>query len=248
MGNLPFEYHYAFNGTKKLSDKEISKYTVSPESIAHSKGQRQPMNKKQYGCIHSHIDVAKKARDTNLNEYLVLEEDSIISPDFSYRIKIIENETPEDVDMIFLGCGYYGPKSSIGSGKHGSRLLPIEEKYRITDHLWNFHVPKHYGTYGMLIKKSGYNKLISIWERYDDLADLSIYKARRKFEINVLNLVPACVYKKDGFSFIENKVRDYRPTRRLYSMLPDLEDAPGIRKSAKGYEVHDSGQWPKSLF
>ena len=253
--DIPWEYHYAFNGEKELSDEDIKNYTLGPGARRGS-SERVPMKKGEYGCVRSHVDVAKRARDENLSGYLVLEEDTLISPDFRERLVTIEKEMPEDTDMIFPGVNYLGPRLNPGSDRHTTRMLP-PIKHRKTEHLWDFSTIKHFGTFAILIKAQSYDKIIELWEHYDNIADLQVYNAGRREELKILNLVPTCTYKKDGQSFINNRTRDYHNTRSLYSPSPDIENAIGIRKLIKEgkiiknkYEVHWNGNWSqqKGLF
>jgi GR25 family glycosyltransferase involved in LPS biosynthesis len=250
MDGIPFEYHLAFNGVEKLSDEEIAKYTVSPEARAHSKGVRHIMKKAEYGCIRSHVDVAKKAKATGVKSYIVLEEDAVISSDFVNRIKMVEDEMPENTDMVFLGRKYKGPRTKPGYDRKVSRFLPINI-HRKTKHLWDFGTVKHYGTFGIYVKSKAYDEIIRVLEEYDDIADLKLNKSGKYGNLNILNLVPSCTYKPDGYSFINNTMRDYKDTKSLYSPTPHIEDAPGIRKfeGSEKYEVHYAGNFahPKVL-
>ncbi len=229
--DIGFEFWYGFNGNDDLTDEEIAKYTVSPAARAFSRGERKPMTKGEYGCLKSHADIARDARKRGFNGYLVLEDDARVAPDFWERIKQLESEFPADTELLFLGNIFYGKK------------LPIRKKYQLTEHIWNFKTMNIMATHAFIVREAAYDRMIDLWESFDDIADLKIISAAKKEVVKGYCMLPYCAYQADGRSDINNKNRDMVSTRRLYS--DDMNTWPGVNEND---EVHPEGKWPTQLF
>ena len=229
--SIPFEFHYGFDGNKLLSNEEIAKYSVSKQAGHFGDWS---MSKGHYGCIQSHIDVCQKAKDLGLSSYLVFEDDVRISNDFWNRIKIIEEEIPEDIDFIFLGNIFYDES--------------LIKNKRISKHLWNVNGMEIFGTHSFIVRSSIYDKLISLWKQFDDIVDLKIIRAAKNKKFNMCMLIPHCTYQAPGYSDINNTNRSMIASTYLYSEKPDIEDHPGIKDiNEKQYKVSRRGAFSKTL-
>ena len=231
---IPFEFWFGFNGNVELSDQQIATHTVSPGARAFSRGEHKPMLKGEYGAVRSHADIAKNARERGLKNYLIFEDDARVSSDFWERIKILETEAPKDADIILLGTIFYGKK------------LPLK-KYQVTDHLWDFKTMNIFGFHAYTVNQKAYDKMIELWEEFNDIADLKIISACKKKVLTGYCMIPHCSYQSSGISDINisKKDRDMIRTKLLYSETPHLNDCPAINESG---EVHPKGKWPTSLF
>lgn len=59
------------------------------------------------GCMLSHYKVLKKARETKLRSFLVLEDDAMILPRVGKRFRMALAQLPDDWDALYLGYNRY---------------------------------------------------------------------------------------------------------------------------------------------
>ena len=57
-----------------------------------------------YGCLRSHVQVVREARDVGASSVLIFEDDAVFDPQFKEKFATIVQELPRDWDMLFLGA------------------------------------------------------------------------------------------------------------------------------------------------
>jgi GR25 family glycosyltransferase involved in LPS biosynthesis len=233
---IPFEFHNACYGREHLLIDEqhvvpfgsekgkwaCNEFFVGPNARFIFDEWNKHMLVGEYGCIQSHIDVAKKAKELKLDGYLVLEDDVGISEDFWERIDLLEKEWPEDADIVFLGNIIHGKK------------LP-NEKYKHSTHLWKIKTIKIQATHAFIVRANAYDKLIERWGEFDDIADNKLIDTCKSGELNGYVMLPYVTYQRDEYSEVnqtknkegKKKLRKMPQTRILYSEDSDISHAFG---------------------
>ena len=56
------------------------------------------------GCFQSHLNIYKKIVNENLDNVIIMEDDILFNPNINEKIKILNNNLPNNYDIIHLGC------------------------------------------------------------------------------------------------------------------------------------------------
>lgn len=81
------------------------------------------------GCFLSHYTILKEARDKNLNNVLIMEDDLAISSDFSQYTEIILTQLTQN-NWSFVYFGHQLQKQEAIKGSIGQKLYPYYEAIR----------------------------------------------------------------------------------------------------------------------
>lgn len=160
----------------------------------------------QIGCSMSHFGVAKKAKEQNLNNYLVLEDDFYFEyePNELFdKLNACVDQLPNSWDMFYLGGNL---DSSYGR-------YPIE-KY--SDNL--FKVNSCHTTHAFAVNSSLYDKILKDEPNNDTLPDwynkytvIDVYLSKNILSQNNCFISnPILSLQRPGFSNIEQNNYDYR--------------------------------------
>lgn len=141
------------------------------------------------GCSLSHLYTMKLAKQLNLKNYLVLEDDVKFVDNFQQIFAHFIKQVPDDWDMLYLG----------GQHLHGRNIEPITEnvykcEYTLTTH--SFAVKNT--VYDLFI-----DKLIDITKPCD------IHFADQHKKINAYVFIPHLTWQREGYSDVEQKNTNY---------------------------------------
>lgn len=142
------------------------------------------------GCSLSHLFVMKMAKQLQLQNYLVLEDDVELDENFNDKFSsIYESEVPNNWDMLYLGGQHF----------HGMNLKQISEhvyqcEYTLTTH--SFAIKNT--VYDLFI-----NKLIDITKPCD------VHFAEEHKNINAYVIIPHLTWQSKSYSDVENADVDY---------------------------------------
>ena len=140
------------------------------------------------GCLESHLEIIKEAKDRNLPNILLLEDDVNF---LNSLHKIEEKDIPEKWDMLYLGGNHYEVGSSYNESK-------------------KWYQVKSWSTYGYLVNSSLYDKLIegltNTTKEIDRYYLENIHPNYNVYMINPKIIVPET---KFTYSDIEDKEVDY---------------------------------------
>ena len=140
------------------------------------------------GCLESHLEIIKEAKDRNLPNILLLEDDvNFLNPLHNIDIK----EIPEKWDMLYLGGNHY----EIGSSYNESKKW-----YQI----------KSWSTYGYMVNSTMYDKLIEELTNTNKEID-RFYLENIHPNYNVYMINPKVIVPEIKFSYsdIEDKEVNY---------------------------------------
>lgn len=164
IGSIYKEFH----GQEYISNEIIGKKGVSYFSLGMSRG--------AIGCLLSHLSVLKDAYDSGYQTIWVMEDDAQVLEDpheISGLIKKLDATVGEDWDVLFTDSDYKGkdgssvPCRSLAARPNFpmqtldfylNRFYPVSIDF--------FRVGMRYGTYSMVIRKSGMEKILSFYKRY----------------------------------------------------------------------------------
>ena len=144
------------------------------------------------GCSLSHLSVARLAKERNLKNYVVLEDDVIFHPQFMEFDSFLK-EVPANWDMIFLG------------GSH------VKGFTRVTDKV--IRMKGSYTTHAMIIKSTMFDKLIHIWNTFHGSAEVDVALSRLHRDHFCYSFTPALASQRAGFSDILERHDDYKHLR-----------------------------------
>ena len=150
------------------------------------------------GCLESHLEVLREAKERDLPNVLILEDD------IEFLKSIRDIEIPEEWDMLYLG------------GNH------IEVNEEITN---NWFKIKSWSTYGYIVNKDFYDKLITglstTKKEIDRYYIENIHPNYRVYMINPKIVVPNLQF---NYSDIEGKEMDYSFLTELIYLKDDAEN------------------------
>jgi GR25 family glycosyltransferase involved in LPS biosynthesis len=97
-----------------------------------------------YGCLLSHLQLVRDARDRGLPSLLILEDDVQFDPCFSEKFRAFAKDLPSDWDMVFLGA------------LHRDDPVPVTENV--------VRIRQAYSTYAYALRASIFDAFIAINE------------------------------------------------------------------------------------
>lgn len=150
---------------------------IDAYNINHLKGK----NKIYYANLHSHYIAIKKAKELNLNNVLILEDDF----EFIDNFKIELENLPLDWDMLYLGGLIKGHKKNISKNIIKSDKIISCHSYAINSKSFDFIIEKM--------------KILNT------LPVDSFYPLYQKY-LNSYILNPSITYQRNSFSDIDLKI------------------------------------------
>jgi GR25 family glycosyltransferase involved in LPS biosynthesis len=120
--------------------------------------------KSSVGCAMSHIKAWKHFKYNNTNPYAIfLEDDAIFEPNFTNNLYKVLDNTPEDFDILYLGC-FFCDKQYNELSKHINNTLgKYKEEVILNDYI---KIPQFFlGAHSYILSKKGVNKLIELFDK-----------------------------------------------------------------------------------
>lgn len=162
----------------------------------------------QIGCSMSHFEVINKAKQENLNNFLVLEDDFCFEfepNELFAKMNLSLSELPEKWDMFYLG----------GNLDSSYNINPIEKH---SDNL--FKLNACHTTHAFAVNNSIYNTILKDKPSLDELqfwynkyTVIDVYFSKAILSKNNCFISnPILSLQRPGFSNIEQKNYDYRPS------------------------------------
>ena len=140
------------------------------------------------GCKLSHLNVLKKALQTNEEYILILEDDVVFEDNLLIYLNLALMQLKNiDWDILFLS----------------SNLINKEDAIRINDNILKLN--KCLTTTSQLFKKENLEKIIQIIEN----SDVEIDNTYDIFLKNKYCLYPMCTYQRMSYSDINDRIIDY---------------------------------------
>jgi len=142
------------------------------------------------GCALTHLFVLKHARQLQLDNFLLLEDDIELAHKFNEKFEQAVKEVPADWDMLYLG----------GNHMFGPKPLP-----RISEHVYKCRATV--AAHAVAFRYTVYDRLINAV--VDMTQPCDVHYARAHAEINAYVIMPHLVGQRPDYSDIQNQQMDY---------------------------------------
>ncbi len=195
--NNYFDKIYCINLRKRSSRWERVKSEFEKHNLIVD-GYTQPksniLKPGEVGCLLSHLEIIKNAKNTNLKNILITEDDVEFDIDLNRKFFEYENELPENWDMLYLGanhglCNPYEPNPPI----------------KITEHVYK--VRHAYSTHAYAINFTSYDCIINHIEKMT--RPLDVMYSQIQSSLNVYLFRPHIAWQINGYSDIMETEVDY---------------------------------------
>ena len=150
----------------------------------------------QHGCVMSHYNVIKQAKEEAHSSILILEDDFELVSDFTGLFEDYYSQVPDDWELLYLGANH---------NFHEGLSLP-----RVRE---NIGVPiKSYTTHAYAVKESIYDKLLEVFNKDvgGSPSDIGLCKLQKELD-TCYSFFPSLIAQRVGFSDIMGIEVDFRP-------------------------------------
>lgn len=147
-----------------------------PHNWIHSPG--------AYGCLLSHLQVIRDARQSGVSSVLILEDDAVFDPELQEKFGVFFNEVPPDWDMLFLGA------------------LHKDEPIKIADHVGR--ITKANSTYAYAVKNTVFHDFIELNRRAEHVLDMNSFILQQRF--NCYCFLPNLAWVQTEYSDVQNRL------------------------------------------
>ena len=152
---------------------------VVPQHWAHSPG--------AYGCLRSHVEIVREARDAGASSVLIFEDDAVFEPRIKDKFSSYFAEVPEDWDMLFLGA------------------LHKDEPIRVSGHIGR--ITKANSTFAYAIRNTVFDAFIELNSRAEHVLDMNSYHLQERF--NCYCFMPNLVWVESEYSDVQNRMEHH---------------------------------------
>lgn len=142
----------------------------------------------EIGIILTNLEVIKKAKENNLNNILIVEDDCVFDTNLINNFESLYKSVPEDWDML-----YFGGNHNYNSGR------------KINDNV--IQVRNTFAIHCVAIKSHLFDEIIDLISTFRTQIDVLYCELQRKY--NVYCFYPAIAKQSLDFSDIQNKIVDY---------------------------------------
>jgi GR25 family glycosyltransferase involved in LPS biosynthesis len=189
--------------------------TIKSDHWAHTRG--------AYGCLLSHVEVVKQARQEKAPAVLIFEDDAVFDPEFQSKLATFINEVPADWDMLYLGA------------------LHKDEPVKITDHV--YRITKANSTFAYALKSTVFDAFIDLNSRAEHVLDMNSYVLQERF--NCYCFMPNLVWVEDEYSDVQNRLeRHWYLKKSLVLFGAHVDD---LLSQTAIVIAHDGAQHSKNL-
>jgi glycosyl transferase, family 25 len=149
---------------------------VKPAGWSHSSG--------AYGCLRSHVEVVKAARDSGAPTVLIFEDDAVLDPDFQNKFDTFSKEVPDDWDMLYFGA------------------LHKDQPVKISEHVGR--ITKANSTFAYALKHTVYDAFIELNSGARHVLDMTTYALQERF--NCYCFMPNLAWVEVEYSDVQNRL------------------------------------------
>lgn len=169
--------------------KQFNLYNINVErfSAIEPENGANGLLKGEIGCMRSHYEIIKKAKEENLNSVFIMEDDIVLTNNFNTVFDNIIKQLPENWDFIYLG---------------GNHIGGLE---KITDNISKMKFT--HTTHAVGIKNTMFYSILETLKQ--EYKQVDVYYAMMMQFCNAYVTRPHLAYQRDGFSYIQNRNRNY---------------------------------------
>lgn len=163
---------------KKINAIDGSNIQIRDEWIQYLEKGSKISSPGAYGCLLSHLQIFKDAKQNNYKNILILEDDIIFHKNFNNELCKL-NDIPEDYSIIYLGATQF--------------------RHVKNDFKNYYQANESYGTFAYIIKYTIFDTLIDILEQRQLDIDVSLLAIQKLYKCYVLweNIIIADLSKSD---------------------------------------------------
>jgi GR25 family glycosyltransferase involved in LPS biosynthesis len=165
-------------GVRRVSAVDGSRL-VLPATWRHSAG--------AYGCLLSHLQVVRDARQRGLPSLLILEDDVAFDPSFSEKFPVFVRDVPADWDMVFVGA------------LHREDPVPVAENV--------VRIRKAYCTYAYALRDSIFDAFIAANDGSPNPVDVN--NGMLQSNHKCYGLAPNLAWMKSRYSPVQERMADH---------------------------------------
>jgi GR25 family glycosyltransferase involved in LPS biosynthesis len=140
-----------------------------------------------YGCLRSHVEVVREARDARASSVLIFEDDVVFDPEFKEKSATFIQELPDDWDMLFLGA------------------LHKDEPVKTAEHIGR--ITKANSTFAYAIRNTVFDAFIELNSRAQHVLDMNNYVLQERF--NCYCFMPNLVWVESEYSDVQNRLENH---------------------------------------
>jgi GR25 family glycosyltransferase involved in LPS biosynthesis len=137
-----------------------------------------------YGCLLSHVQVVRAARELAHESVLIFEDDAVLDPEFTTRFASFIGEVPADWDMLYFGA------------------LHKDEPVRVSDHV--YRISKGNSTYAYALKRTVFDAFVELNTRAEQVLDINAYELQQRF--NCYCFLPHLAWVVSEYSDVQNRL------------------------------------------
>lgn len=167
---------------------------VLPHDWVHTAG--------AYGCLRSHVEVVREARNTGASSVLIFEDDAVFEPRFNDKFSSYIAELPDDWDMLFFGA------------------LHKDEPVKISEHIGR--ITKANSTFAYALRNTVFDAFIELNGRAEHVLDMNSYLLQERF--NCYCFMPNLVWVESEYSDVQNRVEHHWYLERSLVLFGDHVD------------------------
>ncbi len=152
---------------------------VLPLNWLHTRG--------AYGCLLSHVQVVRAARDAGAASVLIFEDDAVFDPQFKEKFSTLVEKLPSDWDMLYFGA------------------LHKAEPIKVNEHV--VRITKANSTFAYAIRKTVFDEFIDLNSRAEHVLDMNSYRLQERF--NCYCFMPNLVWVESEYSDVQGRLENH---------------------------------------
>lgn len=137
-----------------------------------------------YGCLLSHLQVVREARDSGAANILIFEDDAVLDPEFQEKFTRFFKEVPGDWDMLFFGA------------------LHKDEPVKISEHVGR--ITKANSTFAYVLRSAVFDEFIALNSQAEHVLDMNSYLLQQRF--NCYCFMPNLAWVEAEYSDVQNRL------------------------------------------
>lgn len=140
-----------------------------------------------YGCLLSHVQVVREARNAGVSSVLIFEDDVVFDPHFKETFASFIQELPDDWDMLFLGA------------------LHKDAPIKVSQHI--ARITKANSTFAYAIRNTVFDAFIELNSRAEHVLDMNSYELQERF--NCYCFTPNLAWVESEYSDVQNRLENH---------------------------------------
>ena len=140
-----------------------------------------------YGCLRSHFQVVRSARDAGASSVLIFEDDAVFDPQFKEKFASFVDEVPADWDMLYFGA------------------LHKDQPIKVSEHVGR--ITKANSTFAYAVRNTVFDEFIELNSRAEDVLDMNSYRLQERF--NCYCFMPNLVWVESEYSDVQNRLEHH---------------------------------------